>query len=81
MKTKKLVAKLRDFFDGSLRDDEKKRHALKEVLDKLKRKQRSLEDRLTHTKNEEDRAALEKKIKLIRSQRKKGLKLLKAKEY
>ncbi len=77
MKTKKLIALVKGFFDDEQRDSEKKREALKEVLEKLKLKEKTFKHRLEQTQDENQRAELEKKITLIHSQRKKGLKLLK----
>ncbi|MEH6811065.1 MAG: hypothetical protein V7677_00910 [Motiliproteus sp.] len=77
MKTKKLIALVKGFFDDEQRTSEKKREALKEVLEKLKLKEKTLISRLEKIQDDSERADLEKKINLIHSQRKKGLKLLK----
>ncbi|MEH6624934.1 MAG: hypothetical protein V7739_00680 [Motiliproteus sp.] len=77
MKTKKLIALVKGFFDDEQRTSEKKREALKEVLEKLKLKEKTLISRLEQIQDDSERADLEKKINLIHSQRKKGLKLLK----
>ncbi len=77
MKTKKLIAMVKGFFDDDQRNSDKKHQALKEVLEKLRQKEKSFISRLDQTQDEDERERLEKKISLIHSQRKKGLKLLK----
>ncbi|MEH6579929.1 MAG: hypothetical protein V7731_22985 [Amphritea sp.] len=77
MKTRRLIDKLKHFFDADLRAQQEQRESLKEVLDKLKSKEHELKDRLEREKNPEERERLEKKITLVHTQRKKGVALLK----
>ena len=78
MKTKKLLSKIRAFFDSDLRDVQRQTDSLREVLDKLKKKETVLKSRLENEHDPKDRKKLEKKIILVHSQRKKGLDLLKS---
>ena len=78
MKTKKLLDKIRAFFDSDLRDVQREVDSLKEVLDKLKKKETALKARLEQEHDVKDRNKLEKKINLVHSQRKKGLELLRS---
>ncbi len=68
---------VKGFFDDDQRNSDKKHQALKEVLEKLRQKEKSFISRLDQTQPEDARERLEKTISLIHSQRKKGLKLLK----
>ncbi|OMH30310.1 hypothetical protein [Motiliproteus sp. MSK22-1] len=78
MKTKKLLSKIRAFFDSDLRDVQRQTDSLREVLDKLKKKETVLKSRLENEHDPKARKKLEKKISLVHSQRKKGLDLLKS---
>mgnify|MGYP001206782354 CR=1 FL=1 len=77
MKTRQLIDKLKHFFDADRRARQEQRVSLKEVLDKLKAKERELKERLTHEVNPDEKKKLEKKIALVHTQRKKGVALLK----
>ncbi|WP_177420539.1 hypothetical protein [endosymbiont of Lamellibrachia barhami] len=50
---------------------------MKEVLQKLKKQQRALKDKLGKEKNEKERKRIQKALDIIYLQRKKGLKALK----
>ncbi len=78
MKTRKLIARIKAFFDSDLRNDQQERESLKEVLDKLKKKELELRSRLASEQDPAAREKLETKINLVHSQRKKGVGLLKA---
>ncbi|WP_210396532.1 hypothetical protein [Motiliproteus sediminis] len=77
MKTRKLLARIRAFFDQGAADSRESQQALREVLEKLKRKERKLRHNLDLERNPEKRSQLEQKILLVHSQRSKGLQLLK----
>ena len=77
MKTKKLLTAIKDYFDESKKKQLKKRKYLKQVLEGLKTRQKSLRKKLNEKMNAGEKAAIQKKLDIINCQRKKGLKLLK----
>ena len=70
--------KIKAFFDSDLRDVQRQADSLRAVLDKLKQKESSLKSKLQTEHDVDVRAKLEKKLKLVHSQRKKGVLLLKS---
>jgi hypothetical protein len=76
MKTRKLLEKLKAFFNADLRERHEKEDSLREILDKLAAKERKYERQLEEEKDSGKRRELEKKLHLIRNQRRKGLDLL-----
>ena len=77
MKTKKLINRIRAFFDSDLRTSRKNRKALAEVLKQLKRKEKKLTAELALEQDPVKRDKLRLKIELVHSQRKKGVEQLK----
>jgi hypothetical protein len=74
MKTKDLVQSLARVLDRGSKS--KKRAALKKVIKALKMKRNRIQKKLESVGSERERKGLEAKLKVIRAQRKKGLKAL-----
>lgn len=77
MKTPKLIKKVHEYIDADKMKQCKRGECIKEVLHKLKKKQRMLEEKLAEEKNEKERKQIQKTLDIIYVQRKKGLKALK----
>ena len=78
MKTPKLLKRVQEFIDADKLKQCKRKDCIKEVLHKLKKKQRMLKDRLAKVKDEKERKQIQKTLDIIYVQRKKGLKVLKS---
>lgn len=76
MKTKKLMDRIRAIFDVDLRDNQQMQASLNEVLEKLRLKEKKMQAELEHERNAGRREALQLKIDLVHSQRKKGIAML-----
>ncbi len=77
MKQKKLLAKLKTFFDSDAREREKQKSDIKNILKKLKKRERKLKGKLEDEKNADKCKRLQQQIDVIYAQRKKGIKLIK----
>ena len=77
MKQKKLLEKLKTFFDADAREREKQKSDIKDILKKLKKKERKLKRKLDSEKNTEKRNHFQQEIDIIYAQRKKGINLIK----
>ncbi len=77
MKQKKLLDKLKAYFDTDEREREKQKSDIKDILKKLKKKERKLKEILAAEKNAKKRNRLKQQIDVIYAQRKKGIKLIK----
>jgi predicted lipoprotein len=77
MKQKKILDKLKIFFDSSIRKREKQKSDIKDILKKLKKRERKLKKKLNTEKNTETQKRLKQEINVIYAQRKKGIKLIK----
>lgn len=77
MKQKKLLDKLKTFFDSDERERKKQKSDIKDILKKLKKKERKLKEKLDDEKNAEKRNHIQQEIDIIYAQRKKGIKLIK----
>ena len=69
MKTKKLI---KFFLSVMNQDNVKKKHALKTVIDKMKKKESKLTNKLALASRTEDKAEIEAKLRVIKAQRRKG---------
>ena len=76
MKTKKLIDRVRAMFDEDLRNNHQVQESLNEVLEKLRLKEKKMLAELEHEHNPGRREALQLKIDLVHSQRKKGIAML-----
>ena len=74
MKTSSILETLASALD--LNNTKKKKEALKTALKKLKKKENSYRVRLDELDNDDDRAELKNKLKVVKAQRKKGVKAL-----
>ena len=77
MKQKKLIEKLKIFFNLDARKRKKQQSDIKDILKKLKKRERELKERLANEKNTEKRNRIQQKIDIVYAQRKKGIKLIK----
>jgi len=78
MKTPKLIKRVQEYIDSDKLKQCKRGDCIKEVLHKLKKKQRMLKEKLAKEKNEKERKQIQKTLDIIYVQRKKGLKALKS---
>ncbi|MFT6914331.1 MAG: hypothetical protein ACJAWL_000627 [Motiliproteus sp.] len=76
MKTKKLLERIRALFDVDLRDNLEMQASLTKVLEKLRLKQKKFQAELELEHDVDRREALQLKIDLVHSQRKKGIAML-----
>ncbi len=77
MKQQKLLDKLKTFFDSDTREREKQKSDIKNILKKLKKRERKLKEKLGNENNAEKRKRFQQEIDVIYAQRKKGIKLIK----
>ena len=77
MKTPKLLKRVQEYLDADELKQCKRKDCIKEVLHKLKKKQRMLKSRLAKEKDEKERKRIQKTLDIVYVQRKKGLKVLK----
>jgi len=77
MGTEKLLKKLSDLLDADRRKQEKKRQNLKKLLKKLKKRQQKYKELLEVEQDPEERKRIERTLKVIYIQRKKGIRLYK----
>ncbi|SIS74091.1 hypothetical protein [Neptunomonas antarctica] len=77
MTTDDLLKKVKNFVDTDRRERITKYESLKRLLKKLKIKENLLKDKIRSESNEKSQKRLEEKMRVLKAQRKKGLKLLK----
>lgn len=77
MKQKKLLDKLKTFFDADARERDKQKSDIKDILKKLKKRERKLKGKLDAEKNTDKRKRFQQEIDVIYAQRSKGIKLIK----
>ncbi len=77
MKQKKLLEKLKAFFDSDVRERDKQKSDIKDVLKKLKKKERNLKEKLDAEDDVEKCNRIQQKIDVVYAQRRKGIKLIK----
>ncbi|RLJ22539.1 hypothetical protein DJ030_01255 [bacterium endosymbiont of Escarpia laminata] len=77
MKIPKLLKRVQEYVDADKLKQCKRKDCMKEVLQKLKKQQHALKDKLGKEKNEKERKRIQKALDIIYLQRKKGLKALK----
>ncbi|MDT8376219.1 MAG: hypothetical protein RQ867_05690 [Mariprofundaceae bacterium] len=76
MKLKKLLKKLAAYFDEPRNRQLQTDEGLSRVLKKLKRKEQKLQAAVEQERNAEERELLEQELKIVHSQREKGISLL-----
>ena len=77
MGTEKLLDKLANFLDAKRRKQKKQHESLKVLLKKLKKRQEKHKKLLEAKQDPEGRKRIERTLKVIYTQRKKGIKLYK----
>jgi len=77
MGPKKLLKKLTEFFDMDIRDREKRKDELNELLSRLKQKELELKAELENVQDEQLRSVIAQNIDVVHTQRKKGVQMLK----
>ncbi len=77
MGTEKLLDKLKNLLDAKRHKQKKKHEYLKKLLKKLKKRQEKHKKLLEAKKDLEGRKRIERTLKVIYAQRKKGIKLYK----
>lgn len=77
MKTSKIQSRLKNLLNANRRAQIKQEDAIKELLAKLKKKERHLREKLSDCKDSEERKKLKVKIAVCHAQREKGLTILK----
>lgn len=78
MKTSRLLKKTEEILSAKKSKQRKETESLKDLLAALKKKKRKLTDKLKETKSDSDQEHIRKELAVVRAQRHKGLKLLKA---
>jgi len=73
---KKLLKKLKSYMDADAEKLREEDDGLTKVLKKLKKKEQHLKTLISAEKDKDDREMLEQELKVVHSQRKKGVKLL-----
>ena len=76
MKLKKLLKKLNAHIDKKKEQDMQAAEGLSKVLKKLKRKEMKLRSQLENEKDLEEQELIEQELKIVHSQRKKGIQML-----
>ncbi|WP_372738967.1 hypothetical protein [Neptunomonas sp.] len=77
MNTNDLLKTIENFVDTNRRERIKRYESLQRLMKKLKIKQNQLKDKVKNESNKKCKKRLEEKIRVLKAQRKKGLKLLK----
>ncbi|MES9937311.1 MAG: hypothetical protein ABW120_06960 [Sedimenticola sp.] len=77
MKTPKLIKRVNEYLDAGKNKQREQKDSIKDILKKLKKKERALKEKLGKEKNEKHRKKIQKDLDIIFAQRKKGLKALK----
>ena len=77
MKLNKMIKELQEFLDADLRKRNKHRDDMKELLHKIKAKERRLAAKALTEFDEEKLERLRKEINMVHAQRKKGITALK----
>jgi len=77
MKTRKLLNILTQFISADRRAQMKNIKSIQRVLKELKKKENHYKDKLVKEKNQKEYEEIEKKLRVIYAQRKKGVTLLK----
>ena len=78
MKTPKLFKMAEQYLDGDAKKLKNQKACIKEILKKLKKKERTLKANLAVEKSAKERKHIEQDLNIIFAQRKKGLKTLKS---
>ncbi len=77
MGRKKLLHRLKEFFDMDARDREQRKDELNDLLSRLKLKELELKAELDTEQDEKIKSEITQKIDVVHTQRKKGVEMLK----
>ncbi len=77
MTTEKLIDKFNRLLSLEKRKQKDKKDKLRALLKKLKQQQKALEARLDKEKDDDERKQLKRRVKVLKVQRRKGIKLCK----
>ncbi len=77
MNTQDLLKTIKNFIDTDRREQITKYDSLKRLMKKLKTKQNTLKEKVKNENDKEVKKDLKEKMRVLKAQRKKGLKLLK----
>lgn len=77
MKTNDLLKAVKNFVDSNRRERVAKYDSLKRLMKKLKVKQNLLKEKISDESDDKIKTRLEEELKVLKAQRKKGLRLLK----
>ena len=80
MKRKKLLRKIADWLDREGQKQRDHHEELETLLEKLKKKEAELEEKMGQEKDERKRKRLSKEIEIVRAQHAKGLMVLRGLE-
>jgi len=78
MKTERLIEKFYRLLNLEKRKQKEKREKIRSLLKKLKQQQKVLEAKLEKEKNLDECKQIKRRLKVLREQRKKGIKLCKS---
>lgn len=78
MKTRRLLARLADFLDADRAAQQAEIESIRKVLNKLKQKERILQDKLDRETDPDQREAIAARLDVVHAQRRKGLGRVKA---
>jgi len=77
MSTNKLLEKLQNFLNQDKHIRIKQMDSIKSILKKLKKQEKELKGQLTEEQDREEYECINRKVSIIREQRKKGIRALK----
>ncbi len=77
MKANDLLKAVKNFVDSNRRERMAKYDSLKRLMKKLKVKQNLLKEKISDESDDKIKTRLEEELKVLKAQRKKGLRLLK----
>lgn len=76
MHRKKMLKRLKEFFDMDARDREKRKDELNDLLSRLKQKEIELKAELENEQDDKVKAEIAQKIDVVHTQRTKGVEML-----
>jgi hypothetical protein len=78
VKLKRLLVKVEEFLSAQGRKRRADKADMREVLQKLKKKERKLKAQVAEARDDDERARLRNRLKVVHAQRRKGIAALKA---
>jgi hypothetical protein len=78
MKLKRLLVKVEEFLSAQERKRRADKADMREVLHKLKKKERKLKAQVAQACDESERARLQSRLKVVHAQRRKGIAAIRA---